>query len=130
MREAVHVEKPWVKTVRFSQGVLAEGRFLFTSGITARDRDGKVVGAADMRTQILKSFENLGDVLGEIGAEFRDVIKWTMYTTDIDAFLRCSDVWQSFLSDFPASTLLEVRRFVLPEMLVEIEAVVHVRNSR
>jgi len=122
-RTVIEVDKPWVKTVAFSLGVAAEGPLLFTAGVTARDPDGLVVGVGDIRAQIEQCFRNVGDVLRAAGADFGDVLKWTMYTTDIVAYQQHRDVWHRYFVDRPASTLIEVRRFVVPEMLVEIEAV-------
>ena len=123
-RQPVSVGKPWERTIPFSLGVVTEGRLLHTAGITARDPDGKLVGVGDMRAQIEQCFKNVGDVLRAAGAGFADVVKWTMYTTDIDGFSRESTVWHRYFADRPASTLVEVRRLVDPDMLVEIEAVV------
>ena len=122
-RKVVAVDKPWVNESAFAQGVIAEGRLLYTAGVTARDPDGNLVGAGDMRKQIEQCFANVGDVLKAAGADFGDVVKWTMYTTDIVAFGEHADVYRSHFIDKPASTLIEVSRFVVPEMLVEIEAV-------
>lgn len=122
-RKVVDVDKPWVNESAFAQGVIAEGRLLYTAGVTARDPDGSLVGAGDMRAQIEKCFANVGDILQAAGADFGDVIKWTMYTTDIVAFGEHADVYRRHFIDKPASTLIEVSRFVVPEMLVEIEAV-------
>jgi enamine deaminase RidA (YjgF/YER057c/UK114 family) len=123
-REVVVVDKPWVAKVPFAQGVIASGRLLFTSGITARDRDGKLVAPNDVEAQIEKCFENLGDVLRQAGADFSDVVKYTMYTTDIAAFQAAGDAWHRHFVDDPGSTLVEVSALVIPEMVVEIEAVV------
>lgn len=122
-RKVIDTGKPWVGTVAFSLGVAADGPLLFTAGVTARDADGRVVGAGDIRAQIEQCFRNVGDILRAAGADFGDVVKWTMYTTDIDGFQRHRDLWQGYFVNRPASTLIEVRKFVLPEMMVEIEAV-------
>lgn len=122
-REVIVVDKPWVKTIPFSLGVASDDRLLFTAGITARDPHGNLVGAGDMRAQIEQCFRNIGDVLQAAGAGFGDVLKWTMYTTDIDAFGKHADVYRRHFIDHPASTLVEVRRLVHPDMMVEIEAV-------
>ena len=122
-REPLSVGKPWEKTIAFSLGVVTEGRLLHTSGITARDPDGTLVGVGNVRAQIEQCFKNVGDVLRAAGAGLDDVVKWTMYTTDIDAFSREGEVWQRYFVGRPASTLVEVRRLVHPDMLVEIEAV-------
>ena len=122
-RDVIELDKPWTRTVPFSLGVVAEGRTLFTAGVTARDAEGKVVGVGDIRAQIEQCFRNVGDVLRAAGADFGDVVKWTMYTTDIDAFSRHADVYRRHFINRPASTLVEVRRLIFPEMLVEIEAI-------
>jgi 2-iminobutanoate/2-iminopropanoate deaminase len=128
-REVISVDKPWVKDIAFSLGVASDGRLLFTAGITARDPEGKLVGAGDMRAQIEQCFRNVGDVLRAAGADYRDVLKWTMYTTDIVEYGRHGEVWRRYFVDKPASTLIEVSRFVVPEMMVEIEAVARVPNT-
>jgi enamine deaminase RidA (YjgF/YER057c/UK114 family) len=122
-RESLSVGKPWEKTVAFSLGVVSTGRLLHTAGITARDPNGALVGVGNIRAQIEQCFRNVGDVLRVAGADFDDVVKWTMYTTDIDGFSRESDLWLGYFKDRPASTLVEVRRLVHPDMLVEIEAI-------
>lgn len=128
-RKVVAVDKAWVKQSAFAQGVIAEGRILYTAGVTARDADGNLVGAGDMRAQIEMCFANVGDVLKAAGADYGDVVKWTMYTTDIVAFGEHADLYRSYFIDKPASTLIEVSRFVVPEMLVEIEAVAVLPNE-
>lgn len=122
-REVIEVDKPWVGRIPFSMAVASEGRLLYTAGITARDPEGNVVGAGDIRRQIEQCFENVGDVLHAAGADLGDVVKWTMYTTDIDGFGEHTDVWRRYFVDKPASTLIEVSRLVDPQMMVEIEAV-------
>jgi 2-iminobutanoate/2-iminopropanoate deaminase len=122
-RKVIELYKPWTQTVSFSLGVVGEGRILFTSGITARNSDGEVIGKGDMRAQMEMCFQNVGDVLRAAGTDFNHVLKWTMYTTDIDEFSKNSDVYKRHFINRPASTLVEVRRLIFPEMLVEIEAV-------
>lgn len=124
-RRNIDVDKPWHRSIPFAQGVEVSGRVLFTAGITARDPDGDLIGAGDIRRQMEACFENLGDVLAAAGATFEDIVKIVMYTTDIDGFSQHADVWHGYFVARPASTLVEVRRLALPEMTVEIEAVAH-----
>jgi enamine deaminase RidA (YjgF/YER057c/UK114 family) len=128
-REVIGSDKPWTKTIAFSLGVASDDKLLFTAGITARDPEGKVVGAGDMRAQIEQCFRNVGDVLRAAGADYGDVLKWTMYTTDIIAYGQHAEVWRRYFVNKPASTLIEVSRFVVPEMMVEIEAVARVPKA-
>jgi len=126
MREMIFIGKPWESRVCWGLGVITAGKFLYSSGITARDPDGNIVGVGDMRVQITQAFNNLGDVLRAAGVGYDRVIKYTMYTTDIEAFMKEAEVWQRHFIQRPASTLVEVRRLVHPDMLVEIEAVVEI----
>ena len=110
-----------------SAGVVASGDFLFTSGITPRDDAGNIVGAGDMAAQIDRTLNNLDDVLRAAGCGFADVVKLTVFVTDIDAYrdARGSSGARidSAMSFAPASTLVEVSRLADPEMMVEIEAI-------
>jgi 2-iminobutanoate/2-iminopropanoate deaminase len=101
------------------------GNLLFVSGLTAHNAEGQLVGgteAADQTRQILK---NLKLVLDAAGATMADVLKVTVFLTDIADRAAINPVRQEFFgSARPASTLIEVSRLALPEMKVEIEAVV------
>ncbi|MFA7667435.1 MAG: Rid family hydrolase [Burkholderiaceae bacterium] len=127
-RQPLQTGKSWETKVPFSLGVAASGRFLHTAGITARADDGSVIGPNDMRAQVARCFENLGEVLQAAGAGWGDVVKYTIFTTDIERYDQDTrDIRLPFFVDRPAATLVEVRRLVHPEMLVEIEAVVCLR---
>ena len=119
------LNKGYEKKVPFSLGVIASGRMLYTAGITSRNADGDVVGEGDIRAQVTQCFSNLADVLSAAGASFSQVIKFTIFTTDIDVFNNeTRDIRFPFFVDRPAATLVEVRRLIDPRMMVEIEAVV------
>ena len=109
-----------------SAGVVASGDFLFTSGITPRDDNGDIVGVGDMAAQIDRTLANLEDVLRAAGAGFADVVKLTVFVTDIDVYRdarsRVAPI-QSAMSSGPALTLVEVSHLADPDMMVEIEAV-------
>lgn len=125
-REVIRLGKPWEKTVRFSLGVTTAGRVLHTAGVTARDHNGLVVGAGDMRAQTVQCFNNLGDILAAAGARWDNVVKFTIFTTDIARFhTETLELRGPFFCGNPAATLVEVSRLIDPAMLVEIEAIVH-----
>ena len=101
------------------------GDILFVSGLTAHGSDGKLVGGADAAAQTRQILINLGLVLKAAGATMADVLKVTVFLTDIDDRAAINPVRQEFFGAArPASTLIEVSRLALPEMKVEIEAVV------
>lgn len=129
-RQPLTLGKPFEKKVPFSLGVISSGRMLHTAGITARDADGNLVGTGDMRAQVEQCFGNLADILRASGAGFGDVVKYTIYTTDIALFDRTTrDIRHPYFVDRPASTLIEVSRLIDPAMLVEIEAIVCLGES-
>jgi enamine deaminase RidA (YjgF/YER057c/UK114 family) len=123
-REALELGKEFEKTVPFSLGVVCSGRMLHTAGITARDSFGRIVGSGDMRAQVTQCFANLADVLQGAGTGFANVVKYTIYVTDIDRFNEDTrDIRYPYFVDRPAATLVQVSKLVDPHMLVEIEAI-------
>ena len=101
------------------------GDILFVSGLTAHDGEGKLIGGADAAAQTRQILVNLKLVLDAAGATMADVLKVTVFLTDINDRAAINPVRQEFFGAAkPASTLIEVSRLALPEMKVEIEAVV------
>ena len=101
------------------------GDILFVSGLTAHNGEGKLVGGADAAAQTRQILVNLKLVLDVAGATMADVLKVTVFLTDINDRAAINPVRQEFFGAAkPASTLIEVSKLALPEMKVEIEAVV------
>jgi len=100
------------------------GNLLFVSGCVALDGEGQLVGEGDVVAQARQVFENIGLCLSAAGASFSDVVKVTTFLTDIADRGRINPVRQEFFGNaLPASTLVEVSALVLPEFLIEVEAV-------
>jgi 2-iminobutanoate/2-iminopropanoate deaminase len=107
----------------FTDAVLADG-FLYVSGIVAVDGEGRLVGGDDVVVQTRQIFETLRAVLDAAGCGFEDVVKVTVFLTDIDDRPRINPVRQEvFGSTRPASTLVEVSRLAVEGARVEIECV-------
>jgi reactive intermediate/imine deaminase len=101
------------------------GDLLFVSGIAPLDAAGKLVGDGDVIAQTRHVFTNLKRVLDAAGAQFRDVLKVTVFLTDVRHRSEINPVRQEFFGQArPASTLVGVKELALPGMLIEIEAVV------
>ena len=97
---------------------------LFIAGQVALDGDGNVVGEGDMSAQVRQVLENLQSVLASEGADFSNVVKVNIFTTDIDSFRESSAVRREYLGDHPpTSTLVQIERLARPVFLVEIEAI-------
>jgi reactive intermediate/imine deaminase len=104
---------------------VAGGRTIYVSGQVAVDRAGAVVGKGDLRAQTQQVFENLKACLEAAGATFADVVKLNIYVLDASQVQVVRDVRDKYVDTArpPASTLVEVRRLVREEFLVEIDAV-------
>lgn len=101
------------------------GNLLFVSGAAPVDENGRLVGEGDVVAQARQVHLNLEKVLAHAGASFADVLKVTVFLTDVEDRAKVNDVRQDFFgSAYPASTLIEVSALAVPGMLVEIEAVV------
>ena len=100
------------------------GDLLFVSGFVPVDGDGQLVGGDDVVAQTRQVFANLAAVLAAAGATFADVVKVTVYLTDIEDRARINPVRQEVFRDTrPASTLVEVSALATPGARVEIDAV-------
>lgn len=115
----------WSKAFGFSQAVkVTEHReLLVCSGQTAMGADGSLPASADMGDQVRVALESVLAVLTAGGMTPADIVKSTIYTTDIDACIGVlgQAVQEVLGSILPASTLLGVTRLAFPELLVEIE---------
>jgi 2-iminobutanoate/2-iminopropanoate deaminase len=100
------------------------GDLLFVSGLVPVDGDGQLVGGDDVVAQARQVFANLAAVLAAAGATFADVVKVTVYLTDIEDRARINPVRQEVFRDTrPASTLVEVSALATPGARVEVDAV-------
>jgi 2-iminobutanoate/2-iminopropanoate deaminase len=100
------------------------GGLLFISGCIPVDEAGALVGGEDVVAQARQVFANIGRVLKAAGAGFADVIKVTVYLTDIADRPRINPVRQEVFGETrPASTLIEVGRLALDGARLEVDAV-------
>ncbi|MFQ5878642.1 MAG: RidA family protein [Dehalococcoidia bacterium] len=100
------------------------GTLLFISGCVAFDRDGNIVGQGDIGAQCRQALANMKAVLEAAGATFANVVKITNYVTNAQDYPKMAPVRAEYLREpYPASTLVEVRSLLYPELLVEIEAI-------
>jgi 2-iminobutanoate/2-iminopropanoate deaminase len=106
-----------------SQGIRA-GDFLFISGQAAIGDDGKIVGIGDFDAQAAQAFRNLDRALRAGGASLAQVVKVTIFLTDMAHFPKIVDLRrQYFSSPYPADTIVEVASLYSPDAMIEIEAI-------
>ncbi len=120
--ERISSHAPWEPIAAYSRAVRA-GNIVAVSGTTGIDERGVVAGVNQMYVQARQALANIQRALERAGASMRDVIRTRMFTTDMARFEEIARAHREFFADArPASTLVEVRRLVNPDMLIEIEA--------
>ena len=100
------------------------GDLIFVSGQAAIDQNGQAVGAGDFDAQAEQVFYNLKRVLEAGGSSLENVVKVTIFLTDMANFPKIVELrgkW--FTAPYPADTIVEVTALALPELMIEIEAV-------
>jgi reactive intermediate/imine deaminase len=102
---------------------------MFIAGQVALNAEGQVIGEGDMAAQVRQVLENLTTVLASEGADFSNIVKINIFTTDIEEFFKTSAVRSEFFgSNAPASTLVQIERLARPVFQVEIEAIAILPN--
>jgi 2-iminobutanoate/2-iminopropanoate deaminase len=97
---------------------------IYIAGQVALDKEGKVVGAGDMKAQTEQVFKNLEAALAAAGAGFADVVKMNTYLTDVSQAPALREVRARYLAAAPpASTLVQVAALARPELMIEIEII-------
>jgi enamine deaminase RidA (YjgF/YER057c/UK114 family) len=98
---------------------------LYVSGQTAIDDDG-ISSDADMRTQIIKTLENLEKVIHQADFELKNIVRLNVYTTEHSELFENFDVLQNWISENgiqQATTVMEVKT-LFETLKVELEATV------
>ena len=121
-RQNIAGNSPYEGKVGYSRAVKV-GPFVTVSGTVATDADGKIVGGDDMYAQAVQALKNIERALQQAGASFRDVVRTRTFVTDISRWQEVARAHGEIFAEIrPAATMVEVKAFVAPEMMVEIEA--------
>jgi enamine deaminase RidA (YjgF/YER057c/UK114 family) len=118
----------WETTVGYSRAVRV-GSHIYVAGTTGIDEEGKVVG--DARAQTLRALDIIQKALAQAGAQLADVVRTRLFVTDMDQWDAIGNAHGEVFREIrPASTVVEVKRLIRPDLIVEIEADAVIGDAR
>lgn len=124
-REVINTDKAPAPVGPYNQAIIASGKMLYVAGQIAIDpRLGDVVYKDDVAKQTKQVMANLEAILTAAGATFKDVVKTTVFLSDMNNFAAVNAVYATYFSEdsAPARACVEVSR--LPkDVLVEIDCI-------
>jgi len=113
---------PWEKQVGYCRAI-RRGNIIAVTGTAPVGDNGEVVWPGNGYLQTRRCFEIIEKALTSLGAKQSDVIRTRMFVTDISRWAEYGKAHREFFSDFPpATSMLEVKSLIDPQMLIEIEA--------
>ena len=121
-RSSVSSGTPWEDRVGYSRAVRV-GDTVWVSGTTATGAGGEIVGVGDPYRQTVQCLENVKTALEKIGSGIGDVVRTRIFVTDIGDWEAVGRAHQEYFGEVrPATSMVEVRALIRPEIVVEIEA--------
>ena len=132
MAQSSSPDEIWKPFGAFSQIVVGgDGQLVHLKGQVSLDKNGVIVGAADMSAQVNQVLCNIKALLEVMNGRMSDVTTLHQFTTDIEAFMTTGHIRQIFFQrPYPVTTTVEVKSLYDPQLLIEITATAEIPNSR
>ena len=124
-KKIIRTDKAPAPVGPYNQAISASGNMIFLAGQIALDpQTGEIVGSSDVALQTEQVMKNIAAILTEAGADWSNVIKTSVFLTDLANFATVNQVYGKYFDEAtaPARACVEVSR--LPkDVLVEIECI-------
>ncbi len=115
---------PNVLKARGFSHAIKVGNTIYVAGQTATDEEGNIIGKGDVIAQTERAYENIKRVLEAAGARMTDIVMLKIYCRDLDGFVKTREARKKYFGNhFPAATVVKIDRLLLPDALIEVEAI-------
>ena len=120
--QRVFSKAPWESKVGYCRAI-KKGDLIFVTGTAAVNDEGKVFAPGDAYAQAKRCFFLIERALKELGTDLSSVVRTRMFVTDISKWQEFGRAHGEHFRAFPpATTMVEVKALIEPDMLIEIEA--------
>lgn len=121
--ERVYSRAPWEQQVGYCRALRA-GKLIYVSGTAPVDQTGKATHApGDAYAQAARCLELIERALASFSVDRTNIVRTRLFVTDIDRWREFGRAHAEFFGELrPTTTMVEVRRLIAPDMLIEIEA--------
>ncbi|OGB92143.1 MAG: hypothetical protein A3G35_11770 [candidate division NC10 bacterium RIFCSPLOWO2_12_FULL_66_18] len=102
------------------------GDTIYVSGIVALGLDGQLVGKGDVQAQIRQVLTHISNILQAGGSRLDQVLRTTVYLTRVEDFETMNEVYREFFPVNPPARTTVRADLMLPDLLVEIDAIASV----